>query len=325
MTEKRYRCYDLPAARVFREEQQKLDFSFDELAEFLGVSLSSIFRLKHLDLLSFHMDSVGVGTISLDRLQLDELKFLSAVGRLDISDDLLKEMFFGLEKPYCFDRCKVSFDFSRMRWVSSGQEDTLRDLLCNAVDGKDCESFSEIYRKVMEAHKDFIGGKTFYAYEEAMSDVAIDICEKVKAQVIERLLSIPSNKLLQKYMIDTDDYEDFSNLKNAWEEVCVQAHEGSRLYEYYQGEIGGYVGTFIGKLKKHELFSVWLQTWCGQEWTTDGIPFEEASIDNDIVSAYIVDEYILPAAWDYNSENVEEHLGEIHRARYREDMGKFPY
>lgn len=304
MGKKSYRQYDLPLARTFHEENHPpLSFSLEKLAEYLRVDVQVVLRIKNLGLLSFNMEWVGVDAITLDRYQLDELGFLSTVARLDISDELLVEMFRDLDRPYFYDKHIVSFDFSRMRWVCSGHGEGLRDLLCDAVEYEDYDNLEVIYCKVMEAVNELGCIDISRHTTETLKLFAENICNELKLKTIDCMKSLSGKKLFSRFGLDIEDYDDYHGIDDAWEQFCV-TEIGAEHDDIYKGAILDCVSNLVSGLKEHEIFTVWMQTSYGEEWMNNGLPIDEPCIDKSDIAEHIIHDYVLPAAETWSRENL---------------------
>jgi hypothetical protein len=98
-----------------------------------------------------------------------------------------------------------------------------------------------------------------------------------------------------------------SELTSAWEEICVQMQSETSIYweSAYVPTILQCITAEINKLPKATLKAIWLQTEQGghQDDEADSPP-----INNEDIKDYIMNHYVLPAAEDDESPNVQDFL-----------------
>lgn len=137
-----------------------------------------------------------------------------------------------------------------------------------------------------------------------------------KNAIIWRIANKECDKITRKIilyfqkMTDCLMSGDDSGLKNTWDEICVQV-QGEKFisWDIYFQEIHSRVQYEVEKLGIVIKQAIWLQTEEGIEWE-DGEEedYNQLAIcENDIVE-YIVNEFVLAAAVNYNNTRIENFI-----------------
>lgn len=137
--------------------------------------------------------------------------------------------------------------------------------------------------------------------EGIIEAVAAQACSRVTRRTISQLRKI------HKARLSADD----SGLKNTWDEICVQVQgEESTFWDSYLDIIGQCLRQELGRLPKHELQSLWLQTQNGEDWLCSEYEQDSGPVpycEDDVVE-HVVMEHILTAASDYRNARIEKYL-----------------
>lgn len=101
-----------------------------------------------------------------------------------------------------------------------------------------------------------------------------------------------------------------TNLKNAWDEICVQMQgEKSFFWDAYLGTTTPHIAFAVEKLSRNHQEAIWLQTPRGEEWESalEETP-RSAPICLDDITEYILNKYVLSTASDYHNRRIDEYL-----------------
>ena len=135
-----------------------------------------------------------------------------------------------------------------------------------------------------------------------------DLLRKFAEEIAERILR-KTIFALQK-VTDTLSGDD-SELKNAWDEVCVQVQHGqSFFWDEYDETVRLFVSAYIEELQSHEKLALWFQTEQGWDWLYD---HDEQSDEpppvfvEDIVQ-YIAQEYVYSKAGGWTNARIRAYL-----------------
>jgi hypothetical protein len=135
-----------------------------------------------------------------------------------------------------------------------------------------------------------------------------DVLRAFAKEIAERI-SRKTISALQK-ITDTLSGDD-SELKNAWDEVCVQVqHDQSFFWDAYDNTVRSIVTAYIEELQSHEKLVLWFQTEQGWDWLYDHVEDSDEDLpvfDEDIVK-YIVQEYVYYKANDWTNERIRAYL-----------------
>lgn len=133
--------------------------------------------------------------------------------------------------------------------------------------------------------------------------VAEEACKKVSRKVIRGF----------QEMTEGMQYGDDSPLKNVWDEICAQVQgEQSFMWGVYLDTIRQFIGHELELLDRQIKQAIWLQTNEGSDWEydneeneqeEDSVPFCE-----DEIVKYILQDYILQSAANWNNEQIEEYF-----------------
>jgi hypothetical protein len=145
-----------------------------------------------------------------------------------------------------------------------------------------------------------------YYVDKIISGIAYDACAQVSKKVVRALQGTKEG------LQSGDD----SNLKNIWDEICVQMKtEQSVLWDFYEDLMTGYIESELKTLKPEVLQCIWLQTDEATDWESDiGEKIEEGEIkeydvrveysESDIAN-YILHEYVLVSAVNFTNKRIE--------------------
>lgn len=99
-------------------------------------------------------------------------------------------------------------------------------------------------------------------------------------------------------------------LKNIWDEVCVQMQsEESFAWDAYLETIKAHITYEVERLPRPEKEAIWLQTSQADDWdaeqeeTPTSVP-----ICHDDITEYILNDYVLRKASDYQNKRIEKYL-----------------
>ena len=101
-----------------------------------------------------------------------------------------------------------------------------------------------------------------------------------------------------------------SGLANVWNEICAQVqHERSFAWNAYDQTARAVVDSLVEELLPHEQAALWLQTDEGIDWDSDD-PAERATnpVATDDIAAYLLRDYIYPAAEDWSNTRIRAYL-----------------
>jgi len=97
-----------------------------------------------------------------------------------------------------------------------------------------------------------------------------------------------------------------TQLKNVWDEVCVQVqgHESVFWEEAYIPTIRNFIVQRLERENSHTKQAIWLQTDEGMEQSDDEAV--DAVVDEDVIVDYILSSYVLSAAADWTNSRIEK-------------------
>ena len=130
-------------------------------------------------------------------------------------------------------------------------------------------------------------------------------------QLAERVCSRVTRRVIRSLQRNTDDRlsGDDSDLKNVWEEVCVQVQgEESADWSAYESTIDGLVELEVEALVSFEREAVWLQTEHAFDWNQErsAEPGPIPVLANDI-TRYIVD-LITAQAMEWSNPRIRQYI-----------------
>jgi len=134
-------------------------------------------------------------------------------------------------------------------------------------------------------------------------DLARQVCRQITRRTITKLIRMTN------YCLSGDD----SELKNTWDEICVQVQDDqSFFWDEYVQTVSNTVAGEVMSLKPHELDAVYLQTpesweWCDEDPATRE-PYPVCSED---VVRHIVDNYVLPEAEKWSNPRIRAFLERV--------------
>jgi len=154
-----------------------------------------------------------------------------------------------------------------------------------------------------------------------MSSVQKDLIRQYARAAAERVRDDAINQLIA---LDTTLSGDDSGLENAWEEICVQVQSGeeSFFWEGYVDAMRDAILSALEKIPERDNVALWLQTEEGWDWHWDlerdeedlspskrrTLELEPFPINTEAIAHYVVHEFLLPAAADFENLNVECYL-----------------
>jgi hypothetical protein len=114
---------------------------------------------------------------------------------------------------------------------------------------------------------------------------------------------------------------DDSELRNAWDEVCVQVQYSESIFweDVYLFELHRSIKSEVEALPDYVREAIWLQTAAADEWEADhedsdeqgGRPESPPVRLEDIVE-YVCNEYVLPKAGDWSNKRIRAYLDSWH-------------
>lgn len=98
---------------------------------------------------------------------------------------------------------------------------------------------------------------------------------------------------------------DDSGLRNAWDEICVQAQtEESYAWEAYEDTITGFIEGYVKKLPEYEQEALWLQTPEGSSWDSEDDHEDPYPVNESDISHYLLQEYLLNEAVNWENPRI---------------------
>ncbi len=130
--------------------------------------------------------------------------------------------------------------------------------------------------------------------------IADRTCERISGSTIRALQKLTDCRL------SGDD----TILKNIWDEVCVQMQsEESFAWDAYLETVKAHIAYEVERLPRPEQEAIWLQTSQADDWdaeqeeTPTSVP-----ICFDDITEYILHDYVLRKASDYQNKRIEKYL-----------------
>lgn len=132
--------------------------------------------------------------------------------------------------------------------------------------------------------------------------------EKLVRKTVRYFQALKHNSLLSG---------DDSELKNVWDEICVQVQfENSIFWDAYVETAKQFLKGYVELLPEHIQLAIWLQTDDGFQWQLDnGDPQSRFCADSDAITDYIFSEFLLKAAGKWSNDRIERY---IERAAFRD-------
>ena len=135
-----------------------------------------------------------------------------------------------------------------------------------------------------------------------------DLLRKFAEEIAERI----SRKTLSALQKVTDTLSgDDSELKNAWDEICVQVQdEQSFFWDAYDETVRSFVSGYVEELQSHEKLVLWFQTEEGWDWLYDHGEGnnEHPPVFVDDILQYLAQEYIYKKADKWTNERIRAYL-----------------
>ena len=148
-----------------------------------------------------------------------------------------------------------------------------------------------------------------------------DVLKKFANEIAERV-SRKAMKALRE--ITAINIEADSELKNVWEELCVQLQVGQfYFWDSYDEMSHEWVCKYVYELKEHEVLALWFQTEEGREWLWTPVMSDEhyGELDDnerehympeseyppvfiDDITEYIVAEYLYDKAAGWSNKRI---------------------
>ena len=103
---------------------------------------------------------------------------------------------------------------------------------------------------------------------------------------------------------------DDTPLANAWEDICVQEHQGDRSVlwdDSYGAMLLAIIEGEIAKLDEPTWSAIWHQTDDGFDWDDDEDKPPEGIFNEDL-ARYILNQYVLPAAVSYSNARIRKYI-----------------
>lgn len=135
--------------------------------------------------------------------------------------------------------------------------------------------------------------------------------EKITREVARHSAQIITRKVIAalQRMTDCTLFGDDSELKNVWDEVCVQVQfEESLFWDVYEETIDAIIQGEVEHLDRHILQALWLQTDRGDDWAMDNEKEENPPCVIDDIVDFIRNEYVLSEAGRWTNARIRTHL-----------------
>ena len=127
-------------------------------------------------------------------------------------------------------------------------------------------------------------------------DLAARVCQKIANQTISHLQSIDD------VLLSGDDTE----LKNVWDEICVQVQYSESVYwDAFDEPVRAMVLGFVTELSDFESCAVWLQTDGGNNWLCEEQDERDANpVDPSEIADYVLKEYVYVRAGKWSNPRI---------------------
>ncbi len=133
--------------------------------------------------------------------------------------------------------------------------------------------------------------------ENIISEAANRECKRICTSVIRRLQKLKGDSLL---------YGDDSDLKNTWDEICVQIQgERSIFWDAYILTIEHMVETEVNNLDSDIQMAIWLQTDCGV--SSDSSSDVPGPVVEDVAN-HLIYEYLFVEAGKWSNRRIEQYI-----------------
>lgn len=133
--------------------------------------------------------------------------------------------------------------------------------------------------------------------KEILKPFAVDIAKQISEKCITYLKGLTAT-------LSGDD----SELKNVWEEICVQVqHEHSLYWDAYDETVRSFVRGHINDLQNHQQKALWYQSEGYWDWYVNEqeVADELPPISDDDIVSYITKDFIYREAEEYTNSNIE--------------------
>ena len=138
----------------------------------------------------------------------------------------------------------------------------------------------------------------------------MDARDKVLAALAEREGGRIARGVIRKLQRMTEGMQSGADtiLRNLWDEVCVQVQgQESVIWDTYLDTIDTLIQESSEKLSKDVKQAIWLQTSEGEVWLLEGDLSGDVPYTDEGIRAYILHEFVLPAAADWNNARIEKY------------------
>jgi len=129
--------------------------------------------------------------------------------------------------------------------------------------------------------------------------------------IVKAVAKIAASRITRKVIADLQRIDhtlsgDDSELKTAWDEICVQVqYEQSIFWDAYDETVRAHVLGHIAKLSVHERQAIWMQTDEGIEW--DGRSPKDRDdnpVCDDTIVDYLTREYVYAEAGSWSNSRI---------------------
>lgn len=137
------------------------------------------------------------------------------------------------------------------------------------------------------------------------------------AKIESEKISRKAIKYFQSLKGDNMQSRDDTNLKNVWDEFCVEVqYDNSLVWDLYVETAKQFINGYVELLPKHANQAIWLQTREGFDWilNNDDEELDFYAYSGDITN-YIFHEHFVRAAGRWSNKRIEEC---IDRLSYRD-------
>jgi hypothetical protein len=138
----------------------------------------------------------------------------------------------------------------------------------------------------------------------SQTQIVHDLADCTAKRVTRR--AILALRRMTDYLGSGDD----SELKNTWEEICVQVQfEQSVMWDAYEQTMCAFLAGEVELLRTHEREALWLQTPQGEDWdcedNTDRDPYP---VFNDDIVRYLLQAHLLAEAGRWSNPRIRVYL-----------------
>ena len=132
---------------------------------------------------------------------------------------------------------------------------------------------------------------------EILEPFALDIAKQISGKCISYLKELTVT-------LSGDD----SELKNVWEEICVQVqHEHSLYWDAYDETVRSFVRGHVAELQYYQQKALWYQSDAYWDWYIDEqeVADDLPPVADDDIVTYITNNFIYRKAEEYTNSNIE--------------------